>query len=68
MSGRRYSRRGRGGLSTAVDDTAHIASSFGPVGALWTGAIGFAFFHPDGQVKFPHPWPPQIPPGRTPRL
>jgi hypothetical protein len=20
---------------------------------------------PDGQVKFPHPWPPQIPPGRT---
>ena len=22
-------------------------------------------FGPDGQVKFPHPWPPQIPPGRT---
>ena len=22
-------------------------------------------YHPDGQVKFPHPWPPQIPPGRT---
>lgn len=21
--------------------------------------------YPDGQVKFPHPWPPQIPPGRT---
>ncbi|WP_232476471.1 MerR family transcriptional regulator [Acidovorax sp. T1] len=21
--------------------------------------------NPDGQVKFPHPWPPQIPPGRT---
>ena len=20
---------------------------------------------PDGQVKFPHPWPPQTPPGRT---
>ena len=20
---------------------------------------------PDGQVKFPHPWPPQIPPGGT---
>lgn len=20
---------------------------------------------PDGHVKFPHPWPPQIPPGRT---
>ena len=24
-----------------------------------------AFDDPDGQVKFPHPWPPQIPPGRT---
>jgi len=24
--------------------------------------------NPDGQVKFPHPWPPQIPPGRTPGL
>lgn len=23
---------------------------------------------PDGQFKFPHPWPPQIPPGRTTRL
>lgn len=45
MSRRCYSRRGRGGLSAALDDTAHIASSFGPVGALWTGAIGFAFFH-----------------------
>lgn len=20
---------------------------------------------PDGQFKFPHPWPPQIPPGKT---
>ena len=24
--------------------------------------------HPDGQSKFPHPWPPQIPPGSTARL
>ena len=23
---------------------------------------------PDGHCKFPHPWPPQIPPGRTPGL
>jgi len=23
---------------------------------------------PDGQVKFPHPWPPQIPPGKTAEL
>ena len=31
--------------------------------------IGIRDFQgPDGQVKFPHPWPPQIPPGRTPRL
>lgn len=45
MSRRRYSRRGRGGPSAAVDDAAHIASSFGPVGALWTGAIGFAVFY-----------------------
>ena len=26
------------------------------------------FNNPDGQVKFPHPWPPQIPPGRTAEL
>jgi len=45
MSRRRYSRRGRGGLSMAVDDTARIAASFGPVGALWTGAIGFGVFY-----------------------
>ena len=29
---------------------------------------GAAAEFPDGQVKFPHPWPPQIPPGRTTRL
>ncbi len=23
---------------------------------------------PDGQSKFPHPWPPQIPPGSAARL
>lgn len=45
MSRRRYSRRGRGGLSSAVDDTAHIATTFGPVGALWTGVIGFGVFY-----------------------
>ena len=34
-------------------------------------ALGAEMSHhlgPDGQVKFPHPWPPQIPPGRTTRL
>lgn len=30
---------------------------------LTSAAIGA--IAPDGQVKFPHPWPPQIPPGRT---
>lgn len=43
MSRRRYGRRG--GLSSTVDDTAHIAASFGPVGALWTGVIGFGVFY-----------------------
>ena len=33
------------------------------------GAIMVLAMHaPDGQVKFPHPWPSQIPPGRTTRL
>ena len=45
MSWRRYSRRRRDCLSSAVDDAAHIAARFGPVGALWTGAIGFAVFY-----------------------
>ena len=45
MSRRGYRRHGRGGLSTAVDNTAHLAASFGPVGALCTGAIGFAVFY-----------------------
>lgn len=46
-------------------------------GALWISALTGGMAHaqltaivaveptPDGQVKFPHPWPPQIPPGRT---
>jgi hypothetical protein len=45
MSRRRYRRGRRGGLSSTVDDAAHIAAKFGPVGALWTGAIGFAVFY-----------------------
>lgn len=33
----------------------------------WTVVLPTTRSHvnPDGQVKFPHPWPPQIPPGRT---
>jgi len=46
MSRSRYRRRrGRNSLSSAVDDTAHIAARFGPVGALWTGVIGFGLFY-----------------------
>ena len=35
--------------------------------ALQTGEVT-PLGSPDGQVKFPHLWPPQIPPGRTTRL
>lgn len=45
MSRRPYRRQRRDSLSSAVDDTAHIAAKFGPVGALWTGAIGFAVLY-----------------------
>jgi hypothetical protein len=48
VSSRRYSRRSRGSRgspSSAVDDAAHIAARFGPVGAFWTGAIGFTVFY-----------------------
>lgn len=45
MSCHRYSRRRRDGLSSAVDDAAHIAAKFGPVGALLTGAIGYSLFY-----------------------
>jgi hypothetical protein len=42
---RRYRRRRRDSLSSAADDAAHIAAKLGPVGALWTGVIGFAVFY-----------------------
>jgi hypothetical protein len=45
VSKRPYRRRRRDSFSSAVDDTAHIAAKFGPVGALWTGAIGSAVFY-----------------------
>ena len=35
---------------------------------LARSSVTDTFESPDGQVKFPHPWPPQIPPGRTTRL
>jgi len=45
MSRRRYRRRGRDSLGSLVDDSAHIASRFGPGGAMVTGAVGFALLY-----------------------
>lgn len=45
MSRRAYRRRSRTSLGSVVDDSARIAAGFGPVGALTTGAIGFAVFY-----------------------
>lgn len=45
MSRRRYRRRGRNSLGSLVDDSAYIASRFGPVGAMVTGAVGFTLLY-----------------------
>lgn len=45
MSGRRYRRRGSKSLGSVVDESVHIAARFRPMGALTTGAIGFAIFY-----------------------
>jgi hypothetical protein len=45
MSKQRYGRRGGSSLESIVDDSVHIAARFGPIGALTTGAIGFAIFY-----------------------
>lgn len=45
MSRHYHRRRRHDSLSSAVDDAAQIAARFGPVGALWTGVIGFAVFY-----------------------
>lgn len=44
MSRRRYRRRGDS-LGSVVNDSAHIAARFGPVGALTIGAVGFTVFY-----------------------
>lgn len=38
-------RRRTGGLASIVDDSAHIANGFGPLGAVAVGATGFALFY-----------------------
>lgn len=45
MSRHHYRRGRRDSLYSVVDDTARIAARFGPVGALWTGVIGFTVFY-----------------------
>ena len=45
MSRRRYRRRGGSSLGSLVDDSAYIASRFGPGGALVTGAVGFTLLY-----------------------
>ncbi len=53
-------RLGKGGQSVPV--TAKILGV--PVQTLGN----WVRLSPDGHCKFPHPWPPQIPPGRMHRL
>ena len=45
MSRRRSRRRSGNSLGSVVDDSAHIAAQFGPLGAMTTGAIGFVIFY-----------------------
>jgi drug/metabolite transporter (DMT)-like permease len=45
VSRSRYRRRNSTSLSSVVDDAAHVAALFGPVGALTVGLVGFALFY-----------------------
>lgn len=45
MSNRGYRRRGRNSPGSLVDDSAYIASRFGPGGAMVTGAVGFTLLY-----------------------
>lgn len=45
MTRGRHRQRFGNSLGSIVNDLAHIASRFGPMGALTTGAIGFAIFY-----------------------
>lgn len=42
---RRYRHRSSGSFGSVVNDSAHIAVRFGPVGAMVTGIVGFTLFH-----------------------
>ncbi len=45
MSRGRYPRRGRNSPGSLVDDSAYIASRFGPGGAMVTGVVGFTLLY-----------------------
>lgn len=45
MSNRKHRRRGADSLGSVVDDAAHVAAGFGPLGAMATGVIGFVVFY-----------------------
>lgn len=45
MSRGRHHKRGCSSLGSVVDDSAYIASRFGPGGALVTGAVGFTVLY-----------------------
>lgn len=45
MSRKRYRRGGGSSLGSLVDDSAYIASRFGPGGAMVTGAVGFTLLY-----------------------
>jgi len=45
MRKRRNGHRGSDSLGSLVNDSAFIAARFGPIGALITGAVGFAVFY-----------------------
>ena len=72
----RYGKTGTNGQTQEkVFDDASVASRH--VSKLVTEKTGKGYLEvgsgpssgtPDGQSKFPHPWPPQIPPGSAARL
>lgn len=45
MRRRKYYRRASNSLDSVVDDSAHVAARFGPLGALTVGAVGFTIFY-----------------------
>jgi orotate phosphoribosyltransferase len=58
-----------------VDDVTSLGGTLAELGnyiqsngGIVAGIFVLVNAGPDGQSKFPHPWPPQIPPGSAARL